>query len=80
MHTKLTLLLAVLSAASVYAWAIANKLAVKFVIDVCVGFLPMPDANSSKFYNWFFGVANFFSANLKRGAIGIGGAKDAKQG
>jgi hypothetical protein len=50
-----------------YFWGLC---VVYWLISNAVGALPMPDANSSKFYGWFFKFANGFAANLSRATAG----------
>lgn len=67
MHT----VLAAIATVAIWAFLIAHKLLIYYALSVMIGELPMPDATSGKFYRWFFGVANAFAANLRRGTIGV---------
>jgi hypothetical protein len=47
-------------------------------LTASIGALQMPDTTSSKFYSWFFKMANTFAANVSRAAAGkIPGTLDA---
>lgn len=37
-----------------------------YVMSAAIGSLPMPDADSHKFYRWFFQFANTLAANVTR--------------
>lgn len=39
-------------------------------MSAAIGALPMPDANSSKFYGWFFKMSNTFASNVSRAVAG----------
>ena len=70
-------LLAVLSAAAVWAWVLAHQLAFYYVFSVLVEQLPPPDPSSSKFYTYVYGVVQVLAANWRRTKDAI--APTAKQ-
>lgn len=51
-------------------WHFWVAVLVYWLVSNAIGALPAPDANSSKFYAWFFKFANGFAANLSRAAAG----------
>lgn len=61
------ILLAVLTAAVVWAWAVKYQLALYYVGSVLVEQLPEPAASSNAFYKYFYSVIQILAANLKRG-------------
>ncbi len=44
----------------------AVALGLYYVMSAAIGSLPMPDADSHKFYRWFFQFANTLAANVTR--------------
>ena len=60
------ILLAVISATALWAWAVAHQLAIYYVLAVMIERLPPPDASSGKFYAYFYSVLQAFAANSRR--------------
>ncbi len=59
-------------------WHFWTLVAGYWFLTASIGALPMPDTGSSKFYGWFFKMANTFAANVSRAAAGkIPGTADA---
>jgi hypothetical protein len=44
----------------------AFTLGLYYMVSAAVGSLPMPDAESHKFYRWFFQFSNTLAANVTR--------------
>jgi len=59
-------LLALATAAALYAWALAHQLVIAYVLAVMIERLPPPDATSGKFYAYVYSVLQVFAANSKR--------------
>jgi len=66
MNHLLSAVIVVLTAAAAWAWAVAHQLFLGWIGAVLVEQLPPPDANSGKFYAYFYSVLQVFAANLKR--------------
>jgi len=60
------LLLAVLTAAAVWAWIVAHQVACYYVAAVLVEQLPTPATGGYKFYAYFYNVVQALAANWKR--------------
>jgi hypothetical protein len=59
-------LIAAITLAALWAWALAHQLAIFWVGSVLIERLPPPDANSGKFYAYCYSVIQVFAANIKR--------------
>ena len=62
-------LIAALTFAAVWAWAVAHQAVLFWIFAAAVDQLPAPQTANS-FYAWFFGVLQFLAANITRGAKG----------
>ena len=60
------ILIATLTAAAVWAWAVAHQLIIGYVFAVLIERLPPPDSTSGKFYAYAYSVLQVFAANTKR--------------
>lgn len=60
------ILIAVITFAAVWAWAIAHQLILYYVGAVLVEQLPEPATNGNAVYRYFYSVIQILAANLKR--------------
>jgi len=60
------ILIAALTLAAVYAWAVAHQLILYYIGAVLVEQLPPPAPNGSAVYRYFYSVIQILAANLKR--------------
>ena len=66
----MNIIVAALTLAAAWAWAVAHQLIFGWLFAVAVDNLPAPQKPYG-FYAWFFGVTQMLAANLKRGGMGI---------
>jgi hypothetical protein len=59
-------IIATLTFAAVWAWAVAHDLAIYYVVAVLIEQLPTPATNGNKFYAYFYNVIQVLAANWKR--------------
>lgn len=65
-------LLALVTLAAVWTWAVAHQIFFYYLFAVGVDQLPAPK-NSYGFYAWMFGVLQVVAANINRGTRGVQG-------
>lgn len=72
------ILIATLTLAAAWAWAVAHQLAIGWVIAVLIERLPPPDATSGKVYVYVYGVLQVVAANTKRSQDAVTVARTQK--
>jgi len=72
------ILIAAITFAAVWAWAVAHQLIIGYVVAVLIERLPPPDVASGKFYVYFYSVVQVFAANTKRSQDAVASVRTTK--
>ena len=59
--------------AAVWSFIVTYQVFIYHFLCVAIDKMPAPDAQSGKFYRWFFGVMQYAAANYTRGNLGVQG-------
>ena len=62
----LHVLLTVITAAVLWAWAVKYQLVLAYIGAVLIEQMPPPDQSTGKFYKYSYSVLQIFAANLRR--------------